>query len=185
MYTSIFLRDFAFFFRCGLVLVILFDTWSLAFLRQNRWKETFTLILLLVLLRQELKSCLLLEHQVALLSFLSSHYMRTFYQLVSSYWQKNKTTLFAIINLVAHGPIYTVFIRLSAAVSGLSKCLAAAPLCLLEATRHFVLSWCEDKICAEIVVHQMSIVLNGLNRKNSSRSFVRNIFFVFFYFIVD
>ena len=37
MYTSIFLPDFAFFFfRCGVVLVILFDTWSLAFLRQNR-----------------------------------------------------------------------------------------------------------------------------------------------------
>lgn len=83
-----------FFFRCGLVLVILFDTWSLAFLRQNRWKEIFTLILLLVLLRQELKSCLLLEHQVALLSFLSSHYMRTFYQLVSSYWQKQNDVIF-------------------------------------------------------------------------------------------
>ena len=28
---------------------------------------------------------------------------------------KNKTTLFSIINLVPHGPIYTVFIRLNAA----------------------------------------------------------------------
>ena len=85
MYTSIVLPDFAFFFRCVVVLVILFDTWSLAFLRQNRWKEIFTLILLLVLLRQELKSCLVLEHHVALLSFLSYYYVRTFYQLVSSY----------------------------------------------------------------------------------------------------
>ena len=96
MYTSIFLPDFAFFFRCGVVLVILFDTWSLAFLRQDRWKEIFTLILLLVLLRQELKSCLVLEHHVALLSFLSFHYMRTFYQLVSSYWQKTKRRYFPL-----------------------------------------------------------------------------------------
>ena len=39
----------------------------------------------------------------------------------------------------------------------LSKCLAAAPLFLLGATRHFVLLSC--KICAEIVVHRMLAVL--------------------------
>ena len=39
----------------------------------------------------------------------------------------------------------------------LSKCLAAAPLFLLGATRHFVLLSC--KICAEIVVYRMLAVL--------------------------
>ena len=63
----------------------------------------------------------------------------------------------------------------------LSKCLAAAPVFLLGATRHFVLLSC--KICAEIVVYRMfAVFLNGLNGKNSSRSIVRNIFrFIFFY----
>ena len=62
----------------------------------------------------------------------------------------------------------------------LSKCLAAAPVFLLGATRHFVLFSC--KICAEIVVYRMfAVFLNGLNGKNSSRSIVRNIFrFIFF-----
>ena len=39
----------------------------------------------------------------------------------------------------------------------LSKCLAAVPLFLLAATRHFVLLSC--KICAEIVVYRMLAVL--------------------------
>ena len=60
----------------------------------------------------------------------------------------------------------------------LSNCLAAAPVFLLGATRHFVLLSC--KICAEIVVYRMfAVFLNGLNGKNSSRSIVRNIFFKF------
>ena len=63
----------------------------------------------------------------------------------------------------------------------LSKCLAAAPVFLLGATRHFVLLSC--KICAEIVVYRMlAVFLNGLNGKNSSRSIVRNIFSVYFLF---
>ena len=45
----------------------------------------------------------------------------------------------------------------------LSKCLAAAPVFLLEATRHFVLFSC--KICPEV------------NGKSSSRSIVRSVFF--------
>ena len=62
----------------------------------------------------------------------------------------------------------------------LSKCLAAAPIFLLGATRHLVLLSC--KICAETVVDRMfAVFLNGLNSKNSSRSIVRNIFrFLFF-----
>ena len=64
----------------------------------------------------------------------------------------------------------------------LSKCLAAAPGFLLGATRHFVLLSC--KICAEIVVYRMLVVLlNGLNDKNSSRSIVRNIFSVYFFIL--
>ena len=60
----------------------------------------------------------------------------------------------------------------------LSNCLAAAPVFLLGATRHFVLLSC--KICVEIVVYRMfAVFLNGLNSKNSSRSIVRNIFFKF------
>ena len=39
----------------------------------------------------------------------------------------------------------------------LSECLAAAPVFLLGATRHFVLFSC--KTCAEIVVHRMFAVL--------------------------
>ena len=39
------------------------------------------------------------------------------------------------------------------------------------------------KICAEIVVHRMfAVFLNGLNGKNSSRSIVRKIFSVYFFF---
>ena len=58
-------------------------------------------------------------------------------------------------------------------------CLAAAPVFLLGATRHFVLLSC--KICAEIVVYRMlAVFLNGLNGKNSSRRIVRNIFSVCF-----
>ena len=58
--------------------------------------------------------------------------------------------------------------------------LAAAPVFLLGATRHFVLLSC--KICAEIVDYRMLVVfLNGLNGKNSSRRIVRNIFSVYFY----
>ena len=60
-------------------------------------------------------------------------------------------------------------------------CLAAAPVFLLGATRHFVLLSC--KICAEIVVYQMlAVFLNGLNGKNSSRPIVRNIFSVYFFY---
>ena len=59
-------------------------------------------------------------------------------------------------------------------------CLAAAPVFLLGATRHFVLLSC--KICAEIVVYRMlAVFLNGLNGKNSSRRIVRNIFSVYFF----
>ena len=58
----------------------------------------------------------------------------------------------------------------------LSECLAAPPVFLLRATRHFVLLSC--KICAEIVVHLMfAVSLNGLNGKSSSRSIVQKIFF--------
>ena len=58
----------------------------------------------------------------------------------------------------------------------LSECLAAAPVFLLGATRHFFLFPC--KICAEIVVHWMfAVSLNGLNGKSSSRSIVQKIFF--------
>ena len=65
----------------------------------------------------------------------------------------------------------------------LSKCLAAAPVSLLGATRrHFVLLSC--KIYAEIVVYRMfAVFLNGLNGKNSSRSIVRNIFSVCFFLL--
>ena len=60
-------------------------------------------------------------------------------------------------------------------------CLAAAPVFLLRATRHFVLLSC--KICAEIVVYRMlAIFVNGLNGKNSSRRIVRNIFSVYFFY---
>ena len=68
---------------------------------------------------------------------------------------------------------------LQSAVS-LSKCLAATPVYLLGATRHFVLLSC--KICAEIVVYRMfAVFLNDLNGKNSLRSIVRNIFSVYFF----
>ena len=64
----------------------------------------------------------------------------------------------------------------------LSKCLAAASVFLLGATRHFELLSC--KICAEIVVYRMfAVFLNGLNGKNSSRSIVRNIFSVYFFIL--
>ena len=60
-------------------------------------------------------------------------------------------------------------------------CLAAAPVFLLGATRHFVLLSC--KICAEIVVYRMrAVFLNGLNGTNSSRRIVRNIFSVYFFY---
>ena len=60
-------------------------------------------------------------------------------------------------------------------------CLAAAPVFLLGATRHFLLLSC--KICAEIVVYRMlAVFLNGLNGKNSSRRIVRNIFSVYFFY---
>ena len=63
----------------------------------------------------------------------------------------------------------------------LSKCLGAAPIFLLRATRHFI--WLSGKICAEIVVYWMFAVFsNGLNGKNSSRSIVRNIFSVYFFY---
>ena len=63
----------------------------------------------------------------------------------------------------------------------LSKSLAAALIFLLGATRHFVSLSC--KICAEIVVYRMfAVFLNGLNGKNSSRSIVRNIFSVYFFY---
>ena len=61
----------------------------------------------------------------------------------------------------------------------LSKCLAAAPVFVLGATRHFVLLSC--KICAEIMVYRiLAVFLNGLNGKNSSRSIVRSIFSVYY-----
>ena len=63
----------------------------------------------------------------------------------------------------------------------LSKCLAAAPVFLLGATCHFV--WLSRKVCAEIVVHRMfAVFLNGLNGKTSSRSIVRSIFSVYFFY---
>ena len=62
----------------------------------------------------------------------------------------------------------------------ISKCLAAAPVFLFRATRHFVLFSCEFKICAEVVVHRMfAVFLNSLNGKNSSRTIVRDIFSFF------
>ena len=65
----------------------------------------------------------------------------------------------------------------------LSECLAAPPVFLLRATRHFVLLSC--KICAEIVVHLMfAVSLNGLNGKSSSRSIVQKIFSRFICFIL-
>ena len=57
-------------------------------------------------------------------------------------------------------------------------CLAAAPVFLLGATRHFVLLSC--KICTEIVVYRMLAVF--LNGKNSSRRIIRNIFSVYFFY---
>ena len=66
----------------------------------------------------------------------------------------------------------------------LSKCLAAAPVFLLGATRHFVLLSC--KICAEIVVYRMlAVFINGLNGKNSSRSIVRNICSIYIFIQVS
>ena len=63
----------------------------------------------------------------------------------------------------------------------ISKCLAAAPVFLFRAIRHFVLFSCEFKICAEVVVHRMfAVFLNSLNGKNSSRTIVRDIFSFFF-----
>ena len=60
------------------------------------------------------------------------------------------------------------------------KCLAAAPVFLFRATRHFVLFSCEFKICAEVVVHRMfALFLNSLNGKNSSRTIARDIFSAF------
>ena len=62
-----------------------------------------------------------------------------------------------------------------------SKCLAAAPVFLFRATRHFVLFLCEFKISAEVVVHRIfAVFLNSLNGKNSSRTIVRDIFSFFF-----
>ena len=50
----------------------------------------------------------------------------------------------------------------------LRNSLAAAPIFLLGATRHFV--WLSCKIRAEIVVYRMfAVFLNGLNGKKSSR----------------
>ena len=66
----------------------------------------------------------------------------------------------------------------------LSECLAAAPIFLLGATRHFFLLF-PCKICAEIVVHRMfAVSLNGLNGKSSSRSIVQKIFSRFICFIL-
>ena len=63
----------------------------------------------------------------------------------------------------------------------ISKCLAAAPVFLFRATRHFFLFSCEFKICAEVIVHRMfAVFLNSLNGKNSSRTIVRDIFRFFF-----
>ena len=59
-------------------------------------------------------------------------------------------------------------------------CLAAAPVFLLGATRHFVLLSC--KICAIVVYRMLAVFLNGLNGKNSSRRIVRNIFAVYFFY---
>ena len=86
---------------------------------------------------------------------------------------------FEIFRSMVHGSM--VICDCSAVQSAvcLSKCSAAAPVCLLGATRYFVLLSC--KICAEIVLYRMlAVFLNGLNGKNSSRSIVRNIFSVFF-----
>ena len=50
----------------------------------------------------------------------------------------------------------------------LSECLAAVSVCLLGATRHFVLFLC--KICAEIVAHRMfAASLNGLNKETKGQ----------------
>ena len=63
----------------------------------------------------------------------------------------------------------------------LSKCLADAPVFLLGATCHFV--WLSCKVCTEIVVHRMfAVFLNSPNGKNSSRSIVRKIFSVYFFY---
>ena len=59
-------------------------------------------------------------------------------------------------------------------------CLAAAPVFLLGATRHFVLLSC--KICAIVVYRMLAVFLNGLNGKNSSRRIVRNIFSVYLFY---
>ena len=67
----------------------------------------------------------------------------------------------------------------------LSKCLAAAPVFLLGAIRHFVLLSC--KICAEIYrsLSDACCLLNGLNGKNSSRINVQNNFSVYFFIQVS
>ena len=59
----------------------------------------------------------------------------------------------------------------------ISKCLAAVPVFIFRATRHFVLFSCEFKICAEVVVHRIfAVFLNSLNGKNSSKTIARDIF---------
>ena len=61
----------------------------------------------------------------------------------------------------------------------ISKCLAAAPVFLFRATRHFVLFSCEFKICAEVVVHRMFAVF--LNSLNVVQELLYGTFFRFFY----
>ena len=63
-----------------------------------------------------------------------------------------------------------------------SECLAAAPVVIVVATRHFVLFTCGLKFCSEIAFNRMfAYLLYGLNGKSSLRTFVRNIFGLFFH----
>ena len=65
----------------------------------------------------------------------------------------------------------------------LRKCLAAAPVFLLGSNPPFPIVLLSCEICAEIVVYRMfAVFLNSLNGKNSSRSIVRNIFLVYFFY---
>ena len=59
-------------------------------------------------------------------------------------------------------------------------CLAAAPVFLLGATRHFVLLSC--KTCED---RMLAVFLNGLNGKNRSRRIARNIFSFYFFIQVS
>ena len=82
-----------------------------------------------------------------------------------------------------HGSISINLWLQRCAVSGLLKqALSCRAFFSLRSKPPFLV-WLSCKICLEIVVHQIfAVFLNGLNGKNSSRSIVRNIFSVYFFY---